>query len=222
MTEDSKNKPASKSKIWMADDHQLILDGYRLLLSARPDLEIEGESNDGLHLLDSLAHHNADLIISDLRMPGLDGIELITRIKTNHPQIPLLVVSMSDELEMVYRLFLAETEGYILKNSGKSGLYLAIDTLLQGGIFYEKTLMDAILKKQRSLLKNPETETIRLSPREMEVLQLILNENTSREIAEKLFISKQTVDTHRQHIYEKTGTNTLVGLIKYALRLGLA
>lgn len=204
-------------KIWMADDHQLILDGYRLLLSFRPDLEILGESNDGLHLLDSLSKHKVDLILSDLRMPGLDGLALVSRIKAAHPTIPLLVVSMTDELEMVYRLFLAETEGYILKNSGKADLYLAIDTLLQGGIFYEKGLMEKIVKKQRSLLMQQPQEGVRLSPRELDVLKLIMEENTSREIADKLFISKQTVDTHRQHIYEKTGTQTLVGLIKYAL-----
>lgn len=209
-----------KTKIWMADDHQLILDGYRLLISTRPDLEIIGESNDGLHLLESISKNTVDLIISDLRMPGLDGLELMSKIKSRFPQVPLLVVSMSDELELIYRLFLAEVEGFILKNSGKAELFGAIDDLLMNGIHYQRDIMNQILKKQRSLLSAETKNPVQLSPREMEVLNLIFAENTSREIAEQLFISKQTVDTHRMHIYEKTGTRTLVGLIKFALERG--
>lgn len=207
----------SKTKIWLADDHQLILDGYRLLISSREDLEILGESNDGPHLLESLARNKVDLIISDLRMPGFDGLELMETIKKIHPKTPLLVVSMSDELEVIYRLFLAEVEGFILKNSGKAELFAAIDDLLQSGIHYERDIMSQILKKQRTLLSSAGQNKVQLSTREMEVLRLILEENTSKQIAEQLFISKQTVDTHRIHIYEKTGTHTLVGLIKFAL-----
>jgi len=141
----------------------------------------------------------------------------MSTIKIRFPHTPLLVVSMSDESEVIYRLFLAEVDGFILKNSGKAELFAAIDDLLLKGMHYEKAIMAQILKKQRSLLSPTRQNSVQLSPREMEVLKLILAENTSRQIAEQLFISKQTVDTHRIHIYEKTGTQTLVGLIKFAL-----
>lgn len=209
-----------KHTIWMADDHQIILDGYRLILSSRSDLEIMGESNDGSHLLQSLENHTVQLIISDLRMPGMDGFELMSEIKKRHPETPVLVVSMSDELELIHKLFQAEVEGFILKNSGKKELLEAIDDLLAGGIHYEKGVMRRLLIRQRAKNHPYKNENGGLSPRELEVLRLILEENTSKEIGEKLFISKQTVDTHRIHIYEKTGTKTLVGLIKKALEMG--
>ena len=213
-------KQAEPFKIWMADDHQLILDGYRLLLSSRPDVEVLGESNNGPHLLESLERNAIDLIISDLRMPGLDGFELMAKIKQKYPAVPLLVVSMSDELELIYKLFQAEVEGFILKNSGKTELFAAVDDLLAGGVHYEKGIMTQLLGLQRNRLKTKEATVNRLSPREMEVLRLILAESTSREIAEALSISKQTVDTHRIHIYEKTGAKTLVGLIRRAIEEG--
>lgn len=209
-----------KHTIWMADDHQIILDGYRLILSSRSDLEILGESNDGSHLLQSLESHTVKLIISDLRMPGMDGFELMSEIKKRHPETPVLVVSMSDELELIHKLFQAEVEGFILKNSGKKELLEAIDVLLAGGIHYEKGVMRRLLIRQRAKNQPYKNENGGLSPRELEVLRLILEENTSKEIGEKLFISKQTVDTHRIHIYEKTGAKTLVGLIKKALEMG--
>lgn len=209
-----------KPTVWIADDHQIILDGYRLLLSGRSDLEILGESNDGIHLLESLDKQPVKLIISDLRMPGMDGFELISEIKRRYPETPVLVVSMSDELELINKLFQAEVEGFILKNSGKQELFAAIDDLLSGGIHYEKGIMTRLLARQRAKNQSPESANLGLSPRELEVLRLILEENTSKEIGKKLFISKQTVDTHRMHIYEKTGAQTLVGLIKKALEMG--
>jgi DNA-binding NarL/FixJ family response regulator len=213
-------QPTEIHSIWMADDHQLILDGYRLLLSARPDLRIAGESTTGPDLLEALDREPVDLILSDLRMPGMDGLALMAEIKRRHPRIPLLVVSMSDELELIYTLFQAEVEGYLLKNSGKAELFSAIDDLLLGGMHYERGIMAQLLTLQRQRLRKSEAGLVRLSNRELDVLKLVLEELTSKEIADRLCISKQTVDTHRAHIYEKTGAKTLVGLIKLALERG--
>ncbi|HOY96045.1 MAG TPA: response regulator transcription factor [Catalimonadaceae bacterium] len=209
-------------RVWIADDHQLILDGYRLLLSFREDLEIAGESNDGVHLLESLKNHPVQLIISDLRMPGMDGFELMSTIKKSYPDTPVLVISMSDEMELIHKLFTADVEGFILKNSGKKELFDAIDDLLAGGIHYEKSIMNRLLSMHKELhQKQIQVQNVKLSPRELEVFTLILKEHTSKEITKKLFISKQTVDTHRLNIYEKTGAETLVGLIKIGLEMGL-
>jgi DNA-binding NarL/FixJ family response regulator len=205
------------NRTWIADDHQLVLDGFHILLSMRDDIEIIGESNDGVQLIHALQTQKIDLVISDLIMPNMDGLELMRTIKKAHPEVKLLVVSMSDELEIIYQLFIAETDGYILKNSGKQELFAAIDDILNDKIHYPSQLLGQIIQRQKQE-KNMWKNAI-LSRRELEVLNLIMAEKTSIEIANALFISKQTVDTHRKHIYEKTEVNTLVGLIKYALRL---
>jgi two-component system nitrate/nitrite response regulator NarL len=204
-------------KIWLADDHQLVIDGYKLLISMRDDLYVQGVSFSGLELLKSVAINNVDLIISDLKMPGMDGINLMQELKKQFPNIPVLVVSMSDEIEIIYRLFLTEIEGYILKNTNKEEFFLAIDYLLNGKIYYQKELLEQIVLKQQKQMQNLKQSKSVLSDRELEVLHLILKELTSKQIAEMLHISKQTVDTHRINIYEKTGTKTIVGLIKYAI-----
>ena len=204
-------------KIWLADDHQLVIDGYKLLISMRDDLYVQGVSFSGLELLKSVAINNVDLIISDLKMPGMDGINLMQELKKQFPNIPVLVVSMSDEIEIIYRLFLTEIEGYILKNTNKEEFFLAIDYLLNGKIYYQKELLEQIVLKQQKQMQNLKQSKSVLSDRELEVLQLILKEFTSKQIAEMLHISKQTVDTHRINIYEKTDTKTIVGLIKFAI-----
>jgi DNA-binding NarL/FixJ family response regulator len=203
--------------IWVADDHQLVIDGIKLLLSQKTNVKVIGESNNGNDLLQALKNHPIDFIISDLKMPGLNGFTLMSIIKENYPKIPLLVISMSDELEIIYKLFQTEVEGYILKNSGKDELFNAIDNILDGKIHYEGTLMQQILEKQRLKSVASENKNTKLSARELEILKLIANEKTSKEIADILFIGKQTVDFHRLNIYEKTGTKTLAGLIKHAI-----
>ncbi|MDX2172447.1 MAG: response regulator transcription factor [Bacteroidota bacterium] len=204
-------------KIWIADDHQLVIDGIKLLLSQKHNVKVIGESNNGNDLLQALKDNPIDFVISDLKMPGINGFTLMSIIKENYPKIPLLVISMSDELEIIYKLFQTEVEGYILKNSGKDELFDAIDNILDGKIHYEKSLMQQIINKQKNKIEKSTIKNVHLSAREIEVLKLIANEKTSKEIAELLFIGKQTVDFHRQNIYEKTQTRTLAGLIKFAI-----
>jgi DNA-binding NarL/FixJ family response regulator len=204
-------------KIWIADDHQLVIDGLKLLLSQKNNVIVIGESNNGTELLESLKTNSVDLIISDLKMPGVNGFTLMAIIKENYPQIPLLVISMSDEFEIVYKLFQTEVEGYILKNSGKEELFNAIDNVLNGKIHYENNLLKLIKEKQKSKAHKTDLTNSALSLREMEVLKLIIEEKTSKEIADLLCIGKQTVDFHRMNIYKKTNTKTLAGLIKFAI-----
>jgi DNA-binding NarL/FixJ family response regulator len=213
---------STPTRIWLADDHALVLDGLELVLGTRRDLEVIGRSANGDDLLRSIGAYAVQLVISDLRMPGgTDGLALMQRIKQEHPQVKLIVVSMTDELEIVHRLFLAEVDGYILKNSGKDELLAAIDDVLDDRIHFEQGLLARILKRQRDQARGIVGSPKPLSDREREVLDLILQEFTSKRIAEKLFISKQTVDSHRLRIMEKTGARTLVGLIKYAVANGL-
>ena len=197
--------------IILADDHQLVTDGLRMLLSTRPEWTVKGEARNGADLLALVETTPCDLIITDLSMPGMRGTDLIKNIKAQHPEIPVLVLTMHDEQEIVQEILLSEAEGYLLKNSGKEEVLLAVDNLLNGKTHYTSSLLVNLLQDYKQS-KRP------LSPRELEILQLIVAEYNSREIADKLFISKQTVDTHRNHIMEKTGSKTLVGLIKFAIR----
>jgi len=208
-------------RIVLADDHQLVTDGLRLLLSAKPEWIVQGEARNGADLLELLQSITCDLVITDLSMPGMRGTDLIKNIKTKHPGIPVLVLTMHDEHEIVQEILLSEAEGYLLKNSGKEEVLNAVEDLLSGKTHYASSLLINLLQDYKQS-KTQESALKPLSPRELEILQLIVSEYNSREIAEKLFISKQTVDTHRNHIMEKTGSKTLVGLIKFAIRNGIA
>lgn len=208
------------SHLIIADDHQLVRDGLRLILSANPAWTIIAEAGDGAALLGLLESNPCDLVITDLNMPGMKGIQLVRTLKMRHPAIPVLVLTMHNEQEIIQEILLAEAEGYLLKNAGKNEVAEAVSDLLNGKTHYDKQIMQTLLQEFR-LQKRQEQAIKPLSPRELEILKWIIAEKNSREIAEMLFISKQTVDTHRASIMEKTGSHTLVGLIKYAIRNGL-
>ena len=194
------------AKILIADDHKLFLDGLNMLLRNQPNFIIEGMAYNGAEVLESLKSNQYDMVITDLNMPGMGGVELVKSIKEQFP-----------DREIVTEILLAEAEGYLLKNSGKEQLLTAINNILGGKTHYEPEVINLMLDRVR---KTTQTNNFnaQLSTREKEVLDLIMQEFTSKEIAEQLFISKQTVDTHRINIMQKTGAKTLVGLIKMVVR----
>lgn len=209
-------------EVLIADDHKIILDSIRIILGFRSNIRIAAEATDGDMLMELIPTTKPHLIISDLKMGGLSGIKLVETIKSTYPHIKLIVMTMSDEDEIIQRLFLAETDGYVMKHSGKDELLLAVDNVINDKLHFDRAVMDRLMKRQRMELKREPEQPINLSTRELEVLKLIADEYTSKEIADKLFISKQTVDTHRQHIMEKTNIRTLAGVVKLAVRLGLS
>jgi len=154
-------------------------------------------------------------------MPGMKGIELVKTIKEKFPSVKLIVITMHNEVEIISEILQAEAEGYILKNSGKADLLNAVINVLNGKTHYDAEVIDLFLKNVKKE-KRIQEKLKPLSERELQVLQLIIQEFTSKEIAGQLSISKQTVDTHRISIMQKTGAKTLVGLIKYAVQAGLS
>jgi len=207
-------------RILLADDQQMFLDGLRALLQAEAGWHIAAEAADGQQVLDILAAEPIDLVITDLSMAGAMAINLIRTIKQSYPGIRVLVITMYNDPRIVSEVLLTGTEGYILKKSGKSELIEAVGSLLNGRTHYEKSVLNQMVEKIKQDKKlTPITKE--LTPREQEILALIAQEYTSREIAEKLCISKQTVDSHRMNIIQKTGSRTLAGLIKYAFLSGL-
>ncbi len=207
-------------KFIIADDHKLFSEGLATLVSQIEGAELVGIAANGQEALDLLALHPADLLITDIHMPNMDGLELIRRVKQQYPQTKVLVVSMHDEPSIIEEVFEANAEGYILKDSTREEFHKAIGRLLDNITYYSNSVLENLLRRSLATKKSKENE-IHLSERETEILSLIMQEYSSEEIAEKLFISKRTVDTHRKNILQKTNCKTLVGLIKYAYEHGI-
>ncbi len=211
-----------KINILIADDHQMMIDGIKNLLSKESNCNIVDEANNGQVAYEKVASNpeNFDLILTDISMPLLSGTELCKMIKSEFPHIQVLVLSMYNNSTAVKEAVLAEADGYILKNAGKDELLNAIHRISNGGTYFSQDIIPLIYNQyNKEKIQNEQLSL--LTTREREILSLIVKEMTSEEIAETLFISKKTVDNHRQHILEKTGCKSTVGLVKFAIRLGL-
>lgn len=211
-----------KINILLADDHQMMIDGIKNLLSKETNCSIVDEANNGQVAYEKIASNpeNFDLILTDISMPLLSGTELCKMIKSEFPHIQVLILSMYNNSTAVKEAVLAEADGYILKNAGKDELLNAIHRISNGGTYFSQDIIPLIYNQyHKEKIQNEQLSL--LTTREREILSLVVKEMTSEEIAETLFISKKTVDNHRQHILEKTGCKSTVGLVKFAIRLGL-
>jgi DNA-binding NarL/FixJ family response regulator len=206
--------------LYLVDDHAIFLDGLSGILQSVPELEIVGQGRNGWEAWDWLQENQVDLLLTDIHMPEMDGVELTQKVKEQNPDQKVLVLSMYDDHSVVESIFEAEAEGYVLKNSGRDELLKAITRIHAGSSHYSKEVMNILMEDRPMEASLPVIEDV-LSPREIEVLSLICEELSTKEIAEKLFLSPRTVDTHRKHILQKTGMQTLVGLVKWAFRYGL-
>jgi DNA-binding NarL/FixJ family response regulator len=205
-------------RIFIAVDHKMFFDGIRSLLRNENQFEFTGEALDGEDALSQLKVNQADILITDINMPKMNGTELTRQVKKIFPDIKVLVVTMYNDPATINEILMAEAEGYILKNTGKEELVNALTQIADNGTFYSREIMEIMVK---SRMKRKATAGTELSPRETEIVRLIGQEMSTAAIAEKLFISPRTVDTHRQNILEKTGRKTIVGLMKYAFENNL-
>ncbi|MFS4466512.1 response regulator [Maribacter sp. 2210JD10-5] len=210
-----------KYKLIIADDHKMFLDGLLSILSHREDYEITLTADSGKNVakyLDINPDEGVDLVVTDVNMPDLNGIELNKHIKTKHPKIKTLVVSMLHDSRTVQTLTKDNVDGYIPKNAEKEELLLAIETILKGDKYFSQSIKDVYLK---GMFSNEQSVADSLSKREKEVLKLIAQEFTTQEIADKLFLSKHTIESYRKNLISKLEVRNLAGLTKYALKLGL-
>lgn len=203
--------------ILIVDDHQLVIDGLKSMLQINTQFVVKNQALNGVQALEILESQQNDyhFLLTDVSMPLMSGIELCKIVKERFPHIKVLVLSMHNNISIIKDALNAEADGYILKNTGQEELIHAIERILENGTYFSQEILPIILKLYGKEKKSDSKHT--LSEREREVLSLIIKEYTSKEIAEQLFISKQTVDTHRINIMQKTGCKTLVGLIKYAI-----
>ena len=202
-------------KIVIADDHQMFIDGVRSLLSKEKKLNFVHEALNAEDALTYIRKNEIDLLITDISMPGMSGTELTKKIKQEFPQIKVLVLTMFADPAIINDILQSEAEGYILKNTGKQELLSAISKIMDDGTYYSNEVMNLMLNQKRKSATQLQSKDL-LTERETEILKLVCEEYTTAGIAEKLFISPRTVDTHRKNILEKTQSKTIVGLIKYA------
>ena len=212
------NKPAN---LLLVDDHKLVIEGIKSMLEMQAEFIVEAEATSAEEAIALLQKdpQRFDMVISDISMSGMSGTQLCAHIKKEYPHLKVIMLSMHNHISIIKEVLESDADGYLIKNTGREEFLIALDKVEQNGTYYAQDIIPIISKLfQHSAHKVSKNE---LSAREKEVLQLIIQEYTSKEIAEKLFISKLTVDTHRAHIMQKTGCKNLVGLIKYAVLTGL-
>lgn len=214
----------AKINILIADDHKIVRDGIISLLANENEFNIVAEAEDGYTVLDILKEEQVDIIIMDISMPKMNGIECTLKVKQLYPDIQVLILSMYNEEQYVNEVFKSGASGYILKNSGKEELINAVKKVSSGKPYYSPEITQTYIK---SLVKPPKKKTEidnkinELTSRELEVLELIVNEFSNQEIAEKLFISIRTVDAHRRNLLFKIGAKNTAGLVKFAISRGI-
>lgn len=210
------NIPSQTIQILLVDDHQMFLDGIKNLLVKEKNLHVAAEANTGKEALDVLSKIPIDLVITDISMPVMSGTELTRQIKKDYPHVKVLVLTMYNDREIIHEIVMTEAEGYILKNSNKKELLNAINRISDHGTYYSNEVI-SIMTENFIAKEKIRDKTQELSPREREVISLICQEFTTAEIAEKLYLSPLTVETHRKNILRKTNSKTIVGLIKFAI-----
>ena len=204
--------------IAIAEDHQMLIDGIKSFFEYDDDFQIIGTVNNGQELVRLVSLKQPKLVITDIRMPIMDGIQATREIKTQFPHIKVLAMTMFDQPEAIKQMLDAGATGYILKNSGIKMLQEAIETVASGETFFDKNVALNFMNDYiQDNVKVGKTDKVVLSNREKEILHLIANGKTSKEIAEELFIAKTTVDTHRKNMIRKLQLNSGNELIKYAI-----
>lgn len=208
-------------RLFLVDDHTVLRHGLRALFQQEEELEVVGEAENGEQLLAQLPTTPCDVVMLDLHMPELDGLATTQRLQAEFPNVRVLVLSMADNERAIGQVLDAGASGYVLKNTGRDEILVAVRAVAAGRRFLCSELGLAMLKKVLSGSPEPAAKaTGGLSAREHEVLQLVAEGLTTAQIAEKLFTSPRTVETHRQNIMEKTGTKNTAALIKAAMSQG--
>lgn len=206
-----------KTRLLIVDDHQMLLDGITALLHDVSQFEIVAKARNGHQALEILGSNDIDIVLTDINMPEMNGIELAQQIQIKYPNVRILALSMFSERQTIRDMVDAGVSGYILKNTGKEELVGALTKIANGGLFFGDEVTNEMMRMMTDPEKNEKkVDEVCLTTREKEILKLIAKEYSNIQIATELFISERTVETHRKNIFRKTNTKSIVGLIKYA------
>ncbi len=209
-------------RIVLADDHKILREGLRSLLEDEEDFDVVAEADDGRQAIDLVEELKPDVIIMDIGMPNLNGIEATRYIKSGFPETRVLALSMHANERFVAEMLRAGADGYLLKDCAVDELITAIRTILRGKVYLSPDIMDVVVKDFLEIMREDEDSVYSiLTQREREVLQLIAEGKTTREIADILNVSSKTVETHRQQIMKKLDLHNVAELTRYAIESGL-
>lgn len=204
----------SKILLAIVDDHQIVIDGLKSLLQGYDQFKVVLECTEPLQMPQLLEQTKVDILLTDVMMPGMNGAELSKIVHKKFPEIKILALSMSGQGDLVNQMITdADIAGYVLKNIGKKELIEALEKISAGGIYFSDEVLQEMTKA--SEIKK-EGEEAHLTAREIEIIKLIEKEYNNKQIAEALFLSERTVETHRKNIFRKTKTSGVIGLIKFA------
>ncbi len=207
-------------RILVVEDHKILLDSLSLLLSTIDNVEVVGRASNGKEALQLLDGQAVDVIMTDIGMPIMNGIELTLKVRIAFPKIKILILTISEDGETIKEAIRAGAMGYVFKSAEREELEKALQVIVSGKKYYNEEALMKLADMQSEELAG-EIPKVELTPREIEVLRLIVQEFSGIAIAEKLFISPTTVETHRKNLFHKIGVNTSVGLVKYALKYNI-
>jgi DNA-binding NarL/FixJ family response regulator len=224
--------PVKKLPILITDDHQIVIDGLKSLLaqhdalSPMPEFVCEvSEAHNGKEALAMLKQFGAEVVIMDLDMPVMNGIEATTQIKQLFPEVKIIILSMHEEAALIKKLLQLGADGYLFKNTSQAELFEAIQTVSEGGRYLPESVEQALHNRPSTKIESGKvTDTVllaQMTEREIEIIRFVADGLTNKEIAQQLFISHRTVDTHRTNIMRKLDVTSVAGIVKFAYRNGL-
>lgn len=207
-------------RIFISDDHIMFAEGVESLLAGEPDFELVGKATTAAETLRQVQAAPPDVLLLDISLPDQSGLEVCKQLRESHPDLKILVLSMLSEESYISAMLGLGAQGYVLKNTGKAELCHAIRTLVSGKTYFSKEVTDVVMRglMQQRTGAVPPREVPKISRREREVLQLIMEERTTPEIAAQLFLSEKTVESHRAALLAKLGARNTAGLVKAALQ----
>lgn len=220
-----KHKAAAKTKVLIVDDHMIVVEGVKKYISEQPDFEVVGTASDGLEAVRKVKDLKPDIVIMDVAMPNLDGIQATFEIKKLNDENRVVIFTMYTDSAYAVALFRAGVSAYVLKGEPVSDLLVALKAVRDGGTYFSAVINESIRRHMEHIelgdvkgAGEVQDGLAKLSTREKEVLPLLADGNSIREIAERLFISPKTVETHKYNIMEKLGVGSIADLTKIALR----
>ncbi|HKL02261.1 MAG TPA: response regulator transcription factor [Cryomorphaceae bacterium] len=205
-------------RLMIADDHQVLLDGLVMMLDNSDKIKVVTSASNGREVLAKLPEHEVDVLLMDIQMPELDGYETAKIVSEKHPNVKVITLSMHSERIYIERMYEAGVAGYLLKSAGKEEIVKAIEKVYNGETYFSSEVAVAMLSKPSS--KKTSITASSLTRREKEIMELIASGMTNPEIAEKLFLSTDTIKTHRKNMMRKLNVNNTAALVKFALENG--
>lgn len=203
--------------LYLVDDHQMLIDGLKAIISTEPEFRVVGECTLPLLAIEQIQLLKPNIVLTDINMPELSGIDLVRKLKPRVPETLFIALSMYGERSYIKDMLQAGVSGYVLKNTGRDELIRAIKSVVAGKEFFSD---EVTFVMDTNPVNSEELNKINLTEREIDIIECIAKEMTNAEMAKALFISERTVETHRKNIFRKTGTRSVLGLVKFALDKG--